>query len=123
VTRSKITSGKRLLQGVDGRLPAGRRFADLCRAYETQCGGNLTVVGKMLCKQAASLSIRCEQLQADVVIGKPVAIDDLVRATSEIRRILAAVTNKPGRNQAAMPSLADYVLAKYGAEPPEAEPL
>ena len=115
MNRSKITSGKRLLQGVDGRLPAGRRFADLCRAYEAQCGGNLTVVGKMLCKQAASLSIRCEQLQADVVIGKPVAIDDLVRATSEIRRILAAVTGKPSRNQAAAPSLLDAYLENEAA--------
>jgi hypothetical protein len=118
VDRSQITSGKRLLHGVDGRLPAGRRFADLCRQYERQAreaGGDVSAVGRVLIKQAASLTMMCEQMQVDQLNGKTVAIDDVVRASSEIRRILAAVTGKPSRNQAAAPSALDAYLESEAA--------
>jgi hypothetical protein len=115
VNRSAVTSGKKLLDGVDCRLPPGRRFADLCRAYERQAreaGGDLSVVGRTMIRQAASLTVMCEKLQADQLNGKEISIDDLVRASSEIRRILAVVTGKPTRNQAAAPSALEAYLAE-----------
>jgi hypothetical protein len=106
-----------MFDGVDGRSPSGRRFRDLCRAYERECGGNLSVIGKTLIRQAASLTMQCEEMQAAQLNGKTVSIDDTVRMTSEIRRILAAVAGKPGRNQAAAPTLDDYAAQKFAAEP------
>jgi hypothetical protein len=112
-----------MFDGVDARSGVGRRYRDLCRAYEAEAGGGLSVIGRTLIKQAASLTVRCEQMQADLLNGKPVSCDEIVRMPSEIRRILAAVTNKPGRNQAAMPSLQDYIASKYAQPADEDEPV
>jgi hypothetical protein len=111
-TRSVITSGK--FDGIDGRTGVGRRYLDLCRAFEREAreagAADISTVGKTLIRQAASLTMRCEELQAAQLKGKKISIDDLVRMTSEIRRILAAVTGKQARNQAAAPSLLETYL-------------
>ena len=67
-----------MLPDVDGRSSAARRFKDLIRAYEGEIGGNLSAVERGLVAQAAALTLRSEQMQADIVNGKPVGSDDLI---------------------------------------------
>lgn len=89
MNRSAVTTGKKLLDGVDCRLPPGRRFADLCRAYERQAreaGGDLSVVGKTMIRQAASLTVMCEQMQADQARCDVVARDPVSDGTSKSSR-------------------------------------
>lgn len=92
--RSKISNGTRLLAGVDGRSATARRFrdllADLGRDY---LGGTnqLSTAEQGLLRNAALLTLRCEQLQAQVVLGQTVSADELIRLSSEARRALASL--------------------------------
>jgi hypothetical protein len=116
-TRSAITSGTRSFDGVDARSRHGRRFNDLCRAYEKEAGGSLSVTGKTLVRQAATLSLRCELMQAEMLRGRKVKIDDLVRMSSEVRRILAAVGIKTAAMKPAAETLDQYLARTYPAKP------
>jgi hypothetical protein len=87
----------------------------LCRGYEREAGGHLSTTGKVLVRQAATLSLRCELMQAEMLRGRKVKIDDLVRMSSEVRRILQAVGIKTAAMKPAAPTLAEH-LAKRAAE-------
>ena len=89
--RSAVSNGNRLLEGIDGRSTTARRFRDLCKTYELEAGGPITEVERGLIRQAAGLSVHAERLQADVVNGKTVNADEMIRTTSEIRRILETI--------------------------------
>jgi hypothetical protein len=118
--RSAVTNGSKLLVGIDGRSPTARRFRDLVAAFEAEIGGNLTEVERGLVKQAAALTIRAEQLQADIVNGKPVDSDALIRVSSTAKRILGAIGEKAARRKPATPSLHDHVARRAAerASPP-----
>jgi len=60
-----------------------------------------------------------EQLQTASVSGEAVAIDDLVRTNSELRRVLGMLRTKADKNKPAGPALAEY-LAQHYSEPAEA---
>jgi hypothetical protein len=112
VDRSKVTRGLKVLDGIDARLPAGRRYADLCRQFAREAGATSeTATGRTLIRQAAGLAVRLELLQADQLNGKKVSIDDTVRLSSEIRRVLQALKTKPTSN-ATGPSALDEYLAR-----------
>lgn len=96
--RSQVTNGRRLLIGVDARSKHGRRFRDLIAAYTDEIGGNLSATDQAMVKQAAALSIRAEMMQAEIVNGVAVNPDDMVRVTSESRRIVETIkTNASAR--------------------------
>jgi hypothetical protein len=113
--RSRVTNGSALLVGIDGRSSTARRFRDLVAAFEAEIGGDLVEVERGLVKQAAALTIRAEQLQADIVNGKPVDSDALIRISSTAKRILGAIGEKAARRKPAVPSLHDHV-ARRAAE-------
>src|ERR1035437_6296617 len=125
--RSAVTNGSNLLVGIDGRSPAARRFRDLVTAYTAEIGGDLTEVERGLVKQAAALTLTAEGMQADIINGKPVDPDALIRVTSTAKRILGAISAKAAKNKPAAPNLASYLAATYpkpDAEPADdAEPL
>jgi hypothetical protein len=60
---------------VDGQSSSARRFRDIVDAFTTEVGGELTESKRGLLQQAAGLTMRCEQLQADIINGKPVDDD------------------------------------------------
>lgn len=65
-------------------------------------------------KQAAALAIQSEMMQAAIINGEPVNSDELIRISSEVRRILDAIGEKAGkRKPAAVPNTHDYVAANY----------
>jgi len=105
--RSAVTNGSKLLVGIDGRSPAARRFRDLVDAYTSEIGGELTEVERGLVKQAAALTLTAEGMQADIVNGKPVDTDAMIRVTSTAKRILGAISAKAAKNKPAGPSLED----------------
>jgi hypothetical protein len=93
-----------------------RRFAELCEQFAAEVGdAGLTATGKMLVQQAASLSLRCEQLQSDLVRGKAVDVDTAIRLTSEVRRILATIRSKPATKPTV--SALDEYLSREEAAP------
>jgi hypothetical protein len=112
--RSRVTNGTRLLEGIDGRTPSARRFRDLIDSFASDLGGmqQLSEAERALVKQAASVTIRAEQLQAGIVRGDAVDPDELIRLSNTSRRLLASIR----RRAAPKPTLADH-LAKRGVAP------
>lgn len=92
--RSRVSNGSSLLNGVDGRRASARRFRDLIADLTREEFGdseNLSIAELGLLRQAAALTLQAERLQAAVVRGETVNADELVRLSSENRRVLAAM--------------------------------
>jgi hypothetical protein len=113
--RSAITNGSKLLVGIDGRKPAARRFRDLIAGYTAEIGGELTEVERGLVKQAAVLTLTAEQMQADIINGKPVDSDALIRISSTAKRILGAISAKASKRKAIGPTALQQYLAQRAA--------
>ncbi len=112
--RSAISNGSRLLEGIDGRSVGARRFRDLMVAFAEPYGGlaALSEPDQALVRQAASLTLESERLQAAIARGEPVDGDLLIRLASEARRALKGLK---GHEAPSKPSLGDYLAAKRGA--------
>jgi hypothetical protein len=116
--RSAVTNGTKLLVGIDMRSPTARRFRDLVQAYKAEIGGILGEPEMAMVKTAASLSLSNELMQARIVNGEPVDADNLIRLSSEVRRILDALTEKAGKRKPAGPTLSQIILAEHEADQP-----
>jgi hypothetical protein len=109
--RSAVTNGSKLLVGIDMRSPTARRFRDLVQAFKAEVGGDLSQTEMAMIKTAASLALSNELRQADLVNGKTVDPDELIRLSSEARRILAVLVEKAGKRKPAVQTLQDYLGA------------
>lgn len=111
-TRSAVSNGSRILDGVDGRSTGARRFKDLIESFGRDLGGlhRLSEAEQSLVRQAASVTMRAEQLQAAIVKGERVDPDELIRLTNTARRCLEGIQKR----ETPKPSLAEH-LAKKGA--------
>ena len=90
--RSAVSNGRKLFfPGADGRSATARRFRDLYAALCTDLGGvdALTEMQKSLARRAASLSVSCEQCEADQISGRPFARLEYSQMASALARILA----------------------------------
>jgi hypothetical protein len=115
--RSRVTNGSRTLIGVKGSSKYGRRYRDLIDLFTAEVGSVLTQFEQAMVKQAAALAVQGEQMQAAIVNGEAVNSDDLIRLSSEVRRILAEIAGKAGKRKPAGPTLSQY-LAEHEAEQP-----
>lgn len=91
-SRSAITNGR---LGVDLRTAAGRRWRDVF-IQTMEATGNRN---ESLCRQLATLTVRREQLDAEVAAGRDVDVDLLLRLSSEVRRTqerLGLTADEPG---------------------------
>ena len=61
-------------------------------------------------RQAATLTVRSEQLQAAIVRREPVDPDELIHLTNTARRTLAGIRRK----EQPEPTLGDYLATKAG---------
>ncbi len=95
-TRSAISNGSRILEGIDGRSTGARRFKDLIESFSRDMGGIdcLSETEQSLIRQAAIVTMRGEQLQAAIVRGEHVDPDDLVRLSNTARRCLASIPKR-----------------------------
>jgi hypothetical protein len=94
----------------DGRRSAARRYRALVEGFESEIGGELTPSERALVETAAMLTLRAEQLRADIVAGKPVDDDLLIRLASTSRRALSKITAKA--KPATGETLAQYMARK-----------
>ena len=121
--RIRRTAGGIQLPRIDGRTVSARRYRDLVVAYEAEVGGGLSESERSTIQQAAALSLRAEELQADLVLGKPIDNDLLIRLTGTARRLLNSIRGKADDRRPAGPDLASYLAATYPkpADEPAAE--
>ena len=111
-TRSAVSNRSRMLEGVDGRTASARRYRYLCRAFEEELGGSLNEVELGLVKQAATLTLRAEQMQSAVVRGEMVDSDQLIRLSSTSKRILTSLAEKSSKRKPPTPTLADHIAKR-----------
>jgi hypothetical protein len=112
--RSAMTNGKVLhsnAAGIDGRGHGARRFRDLIAAF-SEGMGDLSEADRALIRNAATLTLKMELLQADLVAGLPVDADQLIRLAGTSKRALAAVIAKGADKKPAVPTMADYWASK-----------
>jgi hypothetical protein len=111
--RDSVSNGNRVhaRRTADGRNKSARRFRDLINAYTAEIGGgDLSEADRALVRACASLTQRCEVMQADCVSGKPVSDEDLVRISNVLARTLAQLQARASKAKAkSEPSLQDYM--------------
>jgi hypothetical protein len=101
IPRQRRTRGGVQLPRIDGRRHSARRFRALALAYEAEFGGvSLSESDKALIAQVCNIQIKLEELQAATVAGRDVSADEIIRLSSEHRRLLtsfrrSAVNSKP----------------------------
>jgi hypothetical protein len=113
--RSAVTNGKRTLIGVNASSKYLRRYNDLFAIYSAEIGGTLNASETALAKQASALSVRSEMMHAQIVNGEYVDPDDLIRVSSELRRVHDAIAAKAKRNVLSDDDELDRYLAEKAA--------
>jgi hypothetical protein len=128
-----MPSVKRPPKPVDARFHWPRRKRDLAAAFTAQIGRELSPHEVVLVSNAAAMAVRLEQIQQDILNGKPVADNQIVRLNNSYRRILDAlgldkkpttkprrpasnVVDQPAANGAGRVSLAEKLAAVAAAE-------
>lgn len=115
-SRSKITNRSDLLRGIDGRSAEARRYRDLIEGFAADFGATPPGEREMaLIRQAAAMSVQAEALQAKIVRGENVDLEQLTRLSNVQTRALKAL-GLHKRRAHKPPSLADY-LSKQGGAP------
>jgi hypothetical protein len=112
--RSRVTNGKQVVAGVDGRSLTARRYRDLVAELCAELGGELGQAELLQIRTVASLVLHGELLTAAMINGDAVNSEELTRVANGAARLLAALRRrikpKPGR-----PSHRERLLAERGA--------
>ena len=90
--RSAITNGKKLLPW-NGRSAQARRLKDLILAFAEPLGGfeRLAEFEKAMIRNAASMTVTLEDLQARVAQGERIDLEQLTRLSNSQARALATL--------------------------------
>jgi hypothetical protein len=118
--RSRITNGKTLLPGIDGRSALARRFRDIAGQVATDLGGadRLSEVKLQLIRRFAGAAALAEQLEARLANGQSVDVAEHAALTSSLVRISSRIGLT--RAMKRVPTLDEYLAGK-SAEVDDAE--
>jgi hypothetical protein len=106
----KTASGIHLPRA-DTRTREWRRFRELVESYASELGQNLSEPEKALVAQISGLQLRIEDMQAAIVAGADVDADQVIRLSSEHRRLLASLRVKAEKAKPAPPTIDDLAAA------------
>ena len=87
-SKSRVTTGRRLLANADGRSATAKRYRDLLDAYMLEFNVT-TEAGQTLARRAAGLACWLEQQEAVLAEGGTVDIAVMTTSTNSLRRLLA----------------------------------
>ena len=111
--RSRVTNGKQLLVGLDGRSAGARRLHDIIAALLADLGGEPTETDRLQVRAVAALTLHAEGLTAAMANGEAVDSDEMTRVANAAQRGLASLSRRRrSRRQGHPPSgdlLAGYV--------------
>jgi hypothetical protein len=94
--------------------PIARRFRSILRNLEAEYE---TETDRALMRQAATLALLAEQLQAQLVRGEPIVPDTISKLTGQLRRVLADLKRKAqARTPEQTPSLLAHITANDDAD-------
>ena len=113
--RSRATNDHALLADVDGRSGPARRYRDVIESLISDLGGAdlVSVAELLLVRRAAGLTVRLEQLEAQIILGEPIDSEQLSREINVLVRVLNAIGLK--RRPRLVRSLAEHMAAKKAA--------
>jgi len=117
-TRAAVSNGSRLhAKGIDRRTRDARRFRDLVASFTASLGGEaaLNEADEALVRNAAALAAKAERMQAAIVKGEDVDLEDLTRLSNCVSRVLGQLGVKQNR-RAAPPSLDEYLAAYHDGD-------
>lgn len=116
--RSRVSNGWLHAKGVSGKSAPARRFRDLVENFSSELGDAAqSEAGRTLIRNAAMMSLRSEQLQADLVEGKPIDAEEAVRLANASARLIAVIRKR--KSEAPPPdsqSFADKFRARHAGE-------
>ena len=112
VRRIRRVAGVEMPRTVDGRTLTARRYRHLVAAYAGELGDQASEVDRGLIAQAAALAVYIERLQRDIVEGRDVSADEVVRLSSEHRRLLTSLRKKAAATKPAGPTNLAELLAQ-----------
>lgn len=112
--RSAATNARSFLAGIDGRSTRARRFRDLMSSFAAGLGGidALSESELALVRQAASVTMRAEELQSAIARGEAVDPDELIRLSNTSRRLLSGLKR---REAPKTKTLSEHLAAKRSA--------
>jgi len=99
-------------------LARRRRHVRLMREFARDLGiEKPTAAERELLRQAATMTLRAEQLQTAIERGEAIEGDEVVRLSGHLRRLFAGLQREPADTE---PSLQEYITATYSD--PESAP-
>lgn len=110
--RSRITNGRRLFEHEPTRLRSERRYRDLLEAYTAQFE-IVTEADRALVRNAATLTLEQEEMTAARIRGERVNGDDVVRMSSELRRVLSELKRRSQTDAPPAPSVTEHWAANH----------
>lgn len=115
--RSRVSNGRDLLPGIDGRSTTARRYRDILAALAADQGGadRLSEARAQLCRRFAAAAVLAEGMEARLAAGESIDLAQHALLSSTLVR-LAQRIGIDRRARDITPSLRDY-LSKKGAEP------
>ena len=109
-TRSRIANGTVVLDGIDQRSAAARRFRDVLGEIVADLGGpdRLSEGQRQIARRCALMSIECEKMEQRGVSGEAIDLDCYGQLTDRIGRAFQRLgLKRVPRN--VTPSVAEYV--------------
>jgi hypothetical protein len=114
VASSKVTNGSKLfLPGVDGRSSLARRARDVFDNFCRDLGGYdiLSEAQTQLCRRAAMISIKCEEMESHGANGEQIDLDIFGKLTDRLGRTLQRLGIKRIPKDVT-PTLAQYIAGE-----------
>ena len=87
----RVSNGRDLLPGIDGRSAAARRFRGIIVELEGELGASLTAAQRLQVRSVAMAMLNAEELTARSVRGEPVDPEQLTRAVNGSLRALRSL--------------------------------
>jgi hypothetical protein len=110
LARSRVTNGKDILPGIDGRSPTARRYRDICAQVALDQGGaeRMSEARTQLCRRFAGLAVLAENVEANLVNGGSVDVVEYSQLTSTLTRVVQRLgINRTAKN--VTPTLEQYL--------------
>jgi hypothetical protein len=120
--RSRVSNGQDILAGIDGRSALARRYRDITAALVSDQGGldRMSEARMQLCRRFAAQAVQAEALEARLVGGEEVRIEEHALISSTLVR-LASRLGIDRRIGKIVPDLGDYLEGRAKVLTPGAE--
>jgi hypothetical protein len=113
--RSRVTNGKDVLPGIDGRSPTARRYRDIAVAICIDQGGEdrLSEARVQLIRRFSAAACMAEKLEARLVEGGAIDINEHATLCSTMVRIASRIgIDRRARNVSTLKDYLDDVAAE-----------